>query len=900
MALVSGTRFGPYEVRSALGAGGMGEVYRARDGKLQRDVALKVLPASVAADPDRLARFEREAQALAALNHPHIGAIYGLQESESATALVLELVEGPTLADRIAQGPVPLDEALPIARQIAEALEAAHEAGIIHRDLKPANIKLRPDGAVKVLDFGLAKAVDPASGSGLAATNLANSPTLTARGTEAGMILGTAAYMAPEQARGKPVDKRADIWAFGVVVWEMLAGRRLFDGETVSDTLAAVLTKHIDWTPIPATTPAPVRQLLGRCLDRDPTRRLRDIGEARVLLANLSAVEIGPSPAAGSVSRAGIDRWLRRITGTLGVVVVVLGVSLWRRPTERHEPAVYDIAAPPRTILSIVNRPALSLSPSGDLIAFAAMQEGTPYVYVRSRADGAARRLEGTEGASEPSISPDGQWVAFIADTHLRRVPSTGGPVSDIMTVNDPRGFAWRDASTLVVAPAAVSNLVAVAATGGTPTPVTTLDPKNGERTHRWPQVLPGGKAVIFTVGTFANPDDYDGATIDAVDLTTNARKTLITGARMARYIGTGHLLFARQGVLHAVRFDPDRLQLIGASKPVINGLGGDKTTGSSHFTYAGDGTLAYIPGEQQGGLRRLVWTDLKGTISPGPEVPQAGIGDPSLSPDGRRLAVTLQAGNGVDIWTYDFERRTFTRLTFSGVNMTPVWSATGDEVWYTSIASTGQQTTVYRKPADGGRDAERVIEIPHRAYLRALLPERGQLLMDVMSRDSQSDVALVPYPSSGDPVLLVATTADELTGALSPDHRFVAYGSDESNRYEVFVRDLSTAGARWQISTLGGEEPHWSYDGKTLYFRNGSRMMAVDVMTRGTVHFSAPRVLFDNGFELRTDTARTYDVDRALPRLLMIRPANEAEGPPSVRVVLHWDEELARLMATP
>jgi hypothetical protein len=482
----------------------------------------------------------------------------------------------------------------------------------------------------------------------------------------------------------------------------------------------------------------------------------------------------------------------------------------------------------------------------------------------------------------------------------LRRVPINGGPVSDIMTVNDPRGFAWRDASSLVVAPAAVSALVAVSASGGAPTPVTTLEPKNGERTHRWPQVLPGGKAVIFTVGTFASPDDYDGATIDAVDLTTNTRKTLITGARMARYIGTGHLLFARQGVLHAVGFDPDRLQLIGASKPVIHGLAGDNTTGSSHFTYAANGTLAYIPGEQQSGLRRLVWTDLKGIVSPGPDVPQAGIGDPSLSPDGRRLAVTLQAGNGVDIWTYDLERRAFTRLTFSGVNINPVWSATGDEVWYTSIASTGQQTTVYRKPADGGRDAERVIEMPQRAYLRALLPERGQLLMDVMSRDSQSDVVLVPYTSSGDPVLLVSTTADEVTGALSTDHRFVAYASDESNRYEVFVRDLNTAGARWQISTLGGEEPHWSYDGKTLFFRNGSRMMAVDVTTRGTVHFSAPRVLFDNGFELRTDTARTYDVDRALPRLLTIRPANEAEGPPSVRIVLHWDEELARLMATP
>jgi len=914
MPLHAGEQLGPYSIVAPLGAGGMGEVYRARDAKLQRDVALKVLPESVAADPDRLARFEREAQVLAALNHPHIGAIYGLEEAvveaglqsgvaaglqprKSIVALVLELVEGPTLADRIAHEPLAIDEASPIARQIAEALEAAHEAGIIHRDLKPANIKLRPDGTVKVLDFGLAKAFDPASGSGLQATGLTNSPTLTARGTEAGMILGTAAYMAPEQARGKPVDKRADIWAFGVVLFEMLTGRRLFEGETVSDTLAAVLTKDVDWSLLPAPTPPAIRQLLRRCLERDQTRRLRDIGEARLVLSDPAAAAPATQEATAPASRA----WGRGAiaTATLaGAVITAAAFWFWPGSTPAPPLTAFQIALPTGETLALVNRPAVSISRDGATVVFVARRDGVTRLFVKQRGDAAPRMLEGTEGASGPVLSPDGQRVAFIGGARLRLVGVNGGAVTDVMPVGDSRGVAWRDDQRLIVATQPVAGLIEVAALGGAQRSVTKLE--SGERTHRWPYVLPGGTAVVFTIGGFTNPDDYDDSRIEVADLTTGVRKTLVTGPRLAQYGSGDVLLTARLGVVSATPFDLKRLALAGPPVPVVQGVAGDKTTGASHFTSSADGTLAYIPGDPQGTVLQVVWADLKGTITKAFDVSGGNslLLDPSVSPDGRRAALVVGDGDNNDVWIRDFARQAFTRFSFGGNNTTPVWTADGRTLYYSSIESTGRKSTIFRKPLDGSREAERVATLDARVYLKQVDEARGELLVDALRMLQQSDVERVSFGGGQAPRTqsLVATTFDETGASQSPDGRWLSYASDETGRYEIYVRDIGTGGGgRWQVSTIGGEEPRWSRDGRRLYFRSGSRFMAADVTLNPSFEASTPAVLFDGVYEYRSDTAVTYSLDGDGTKFLMIRPSESATGSDTVRVLLNWSPSQVR-----
>ncbi len=890
MSLASGTVLGPYTIAAPLGAGGMGEVYRARDTKLQRDVAIKVLPAAVAADPDRLARFEREAQVLAALNHPHIGAIYGLQESESVTALVLELVEGPTLADRIVQGALPLDEALPIARQIAEALEAAHEAGIVHRDLKPANIKVRPDGTVKVLDFGLAKALDPASGSGLHATGLANSPTITARGTEAGMILGTAAYMAPEQARGKTVDKRADIWAFGVVVFEMLTGHRLFEGETLSDTLAAVLTKTPDLDALPAATPPAIRHLVARCLQRDPIVRLRDIGEARLTLSATGAADVASSPVI--TSRRPVRFTTLLAAGLAGAVVGAAAWGLRPRPVVPAPLTAFRITPPPGWSLALVNRPALSISRDANTIVFVARREGVSRLFVKRRADVEARALDGTDGATGPVLSPDGRRIAFIANARLRLVNVNGGAINDIMAVNDERGHTWRDDRRLIVSPQPVSGLVEVSASGGASRTLTTLQP--GERSHRWPRMVAGGQAVAFTLGQFNNPDDYDDSKIEILDLSTGARKTAVAGARIAAQGPDGLLLFARLGVLSALPFEAARLEVTGPPVAALEGIHGDKTTGASHFDYAADGTLIYVSGRPEGTLRRVVWADAGGRMTQAFDLPAAAstVLDLSLSPDARRVALVVGSGGTNDVWIHDVARRSLTRFTFGGNNATPVWSRDGKTIYYSAIEPSGLKSTVFRKPADGSRQATPVLELDARVYVRQVDETAGTLLVDALRTIQQSDIERIALTAGGPPrQALVATTFDETGGSLSPNGRWLAYASDETGRYEIYVRDVgATTGGRWQVSSGGGEEPRWSADGRRLHFRSDSRFMSATVVAGDAFEASTPAMMFDGAYEMRTDSAVTYSLDAASGRILMIQPVDREASTDAIQVLLNWD----------
>jgi len=874
----------------------MGEVYRARDSKLNRDVALKILPEAFATDRDRLARFKREAQVLAALNHPNIGTIYGFEDSAGAHALVLELVEGPTLADRIARGPIPLDEARPLAQQIAEALEAAHEQGIIHRDLKPANIKLRPDGTVKVLDFGLAKALEPPGrvvGGSEGPHDMTNAPTITSpvEMTGAGAILGTAAYMAPEQAKGRPADKRSDVWSYALVLAEMLTGRPVYSGETVSEVLAAVITKDPDLSRLPPSLPAPVRRLIHRCLQKDPRRRMRDIGEARLALEENEE----PPPSAGT--SAATATWLIAVPWLLVAALAVAVV--WRGRTTVSAPAVvrYDVTTPSTTPLNLADYPAIALSPDGSTLAFVVLDGGTNRLFLRRRDEIEARAVPGGEGAGYPLFSPDGRTLAFFAGNELKSF--AGGvvrPIAKVEVAINMRGLAWLDNSSLVYPPGNATGLVQVAVNTGEALAVSTVDRAKGERSHRWPSALPGGKAVLFTVGLQTSPDDYDGSNIEALVLATGERRVVLKGASMATYVPTGHLLFARDGGLHAVPFDPETLRIREPAVPVVMGVASDRTTGAAHFSVAADGSLAYVPGAGLTGAVRLVWADRTGRLEP-LTLPVDNYADLQVSPDGGRIAVVVVDHDARDIWIHNLASKTFARLTFGGQNRTPVWSPDGTQILYTAAERTGA-TSVMRKPADGSANAERLATFDGEAYLASA--EERTAILHVRDAKSQTTTAqkfhlaaVELVPAGKISTLLPSGRNKSGEGALSPNGRFLAYDSDETGRPEVYVRDFPSLRGRWQVSRAGGEEPHWSADGRELYFRYNGLFMAASVDTRDAFQASLPAVLFNGTYNVRSSSLQSYSVDPKGGRFLMVRPASDDSERSRVRIVLNWTEEL-------
>ena len=894
MSLASGARIGPYEILATLGAGGMGEVYRARDGRLNRDVAIKVLPAAFAADPDRVARFEREAQALAALSHPNVAQVHGV--IEEPLALVMECVEGEDLAQRLARGPLPIDEALGIARQVASALDAAHERGIVHRDLKPANIRVAPDGTAKVLDFGLAKAVardDPAG-------DIANSPTFTnaPQMTQRGIILGTAAYMSPEQARGKRVDRRTDLWAFGCVLVEMVSGRQPFTGEddSVATVLARILEREPDLTGLPDGTPSSIRRLIRRCLEKDPSNRLASAHDA---ILDIDEAETAPEPIAASRSRAGVRvvvPWA--IAAVLAGALLVAAFALWRArsPLPPHVMR-YDIQLPANSSLALTQWPPIAISRDGSMVAFVGASEGGTQLFLRKRGERLVQPIAGTEGASSPAFSPDGRWLLFAAGRDLKKMMIGSGPTT-IGQLETSRGATWLDDGSIVYSPDAAVGLMLLPAGGGAPRRLTALDGKKGERSHRWPAALPGGKAVLFIVGSNSSPDDYNNSDIDAVIVATGERRHILTGASFVQYVA-GHLIFLRNGAINAVGFDPDSLTVSGVPAPVIDGVGGDVTTGAGAFACADDGTLVYAAGSAgpNGNLRRLVWADRTGATEP-LNVPPALYNDQRISPDGRRVAVIVGASGSGDVWIFDAGRGSFTRLTFDRNAATPIWSDDGRNVYYAAIDLTN--TTFLRKPVDGSRDPEVVGKVDGRAFLLSVSKAGNQLTV-VKTTSTQTrvaDIVTVATPGSTESPL-VATNADEFSGAYSPDGRWFAYQSNESGRYEVYVRDLREGGGRWQISTAGGEEPRWSADGRELFFRIDDRFMHAAVASRDPFVGDAPRQLFDGIYNVRSDTGVSYDVNPTTGRFLMTRSADvtAASRVTSLDVVLHWFEDLRRLV---
>ena len=718
MPFAAGRRLGPYEIAGPLGAGGMGEVYRARDHELNRDVALKVLPELFALDADRLARFRREAQVLASLNHPNIGAIYGLEDADGIRALVLELVEGPTLADRIAQGPIPLEDALPIARQICEALEAAHEHGIIHRDLKPANIKLRPDGAVKVLDFGLAK-VFVGDGSG---ADLSRSPTLTAGGTREGVILGTAAYMSPEQARGKAVDKRADVWAFGCVLYEMLTGRAAFAGESVTDVLACIIEREPDFSLLPPTTPPAIRRLLRRSLEKDRKRRLSDIADARIEIDDALTT---PSAEASAVTLVNVQSagWRRALPwavafGAAAIAAAVL--ALWAPWQTVPPPAPLRLTADlgaDASLATAVGQNAnigasVALSPDGALFAFVAQKTGTgtPQLYVRRLEQLQATPLTGTEEAASPFFSPDSQWIAFFAQGKLKKIPVTGGAVVTLCDAANGRGGSWGEDGTIVFTPSVAGSglfLWRVSSGGGKPEPLP--KPGDGEVTQRWPQVLPGGKAVLYTGNTGVG--GYEDANLVVQPLPTGARKIVQRGGYYGRYLPSGHLVYIHDGTLFAAPFDVTRLEMTGQPVSALEGVTSNPNTGATQFAVSDTGTIVYLPGRSTSGAVPIHLMDREGKTTPLRATP-AAWSNPAFSPDGRRLAMDISDGKQVDVWVYEWAGDTLSRLTFDPADdRRPVWTPDGRRIVFASTRAVETTSNLYWQRTDGTGEIQRLTD---------------------------------------------------------------------------------------------------------------------------------------------------------------------------------------------
>ena len=862
MALAAGQRLGHYEVVGPLGAGGMGEVYRATDTTLKRDVAIKILPAAFAADPERLARFEREAQVLAQLHHPNIASIFGLHDEGGVRFLAMELVPGETLEERIGRGRLPLDEAVAIAKKIADGLEYAHERGIVHRDLKPANVKITEGGDVKILDFGLAKAI---TGEAVMAAGPTSTPTIvptmTSVGTAIGVILGTAAYMSPEQARGRPVDKRADIWAFGAVVHEMMTGTRLFEGETVSDTLAAVLTRPIDTDTFSGAAPPALRRLLARCLERDAKLRLRDIGEARIALDGAGAPEAERATATPTTRRPG---WFVASLPLLALAGLAAGWFLHRPAATREDDAKWALAIPDGFTISTVENVQLAISPDGRMQLVVVLDaNAVPQMLLRKADSIEPRILPDTERAAAPFFSPDAAWIGFFRDSVLYKIPVAGGPPLKLaMMTGAPRGGTWSRDGYIYFTSDAATPLARVRQDGGAVEEVTTLDTTRGERTHRWPDALPDGRAVLFTCDDQASTEYYDDARIEAIRPATGERKVVLEGASMARYAPDGYLVFARAGSLFAVRFDSKSLTTSGSPFPLVQGVSTDVSTGAAQFALAGSGSAVWIPGESANSWNQ-VWMARDGVES-SVSIPPAPYNELALSPDGKRVALTGGQGGISDLWVYEFERDSMSRLTVGQYTARPVWSPDGKRIAFgTRLQGAKSQSNTWQiawKAADGSDDQQVLFEAERSQLPSGFTPDGRAMLFDSMSADAQRrDVRLLPLGGKQEPQVLVGGPFRKSMGTISPDGHWLAYASDEGGRQGVYVRPYPAGEGRWQISTPQGSEPRWSASGRELFYRNDGLLNVVSIDTTHGFKASRPNRLFDR--VARAGVVSTYGI---------------------------------------
>jgi serine/threonine-protein kinase len=889
-----GRTLGHYRIVEKIGEGGMGVVYRAQDERLDRDVAVKVLPEAVAEDPQRLARFEREAKLLASLSHQNVATLHGLEEHDGQRFLVMELAEGETLAERIKKGPIPVDDALDYACQITEGLEAAHEHGIIHRDLKPANVMVSPEGQVKILDFGLAKAWHHDESD----ADLTHSPTLTAQMTAAGVLLGTAAYMSPEQVRGKPVDRRADIWAFGCVLWEMFTGRKLFEGETVSDLLASVLKEAPDLGSLPDDLPPAVRRLVGRCLEKDARRRLQWIGEARLEIENVSAGQTEQRLTGEGTQPQRRVTWALILLSVLaGAALGALGMWLMQPAQTAREQSVrrFQIAIPPIETARSLQANSLALSPTGSHLVFvgeSAAQPGVGRLNLRALDRFEAEPIEGTEGAYGPFFSPDGEWLGYFQGLSLMKRPVRGGPPVRICGAEDAaRGGSWTRDGRIFFSPSWFSGVFLVTSDGGERVAVTTLE--EDEKSHRFPHVLPDGSAVLFTVSG-ATTDTFDDASIDVISLRTGERKRLVEGGTAPVYLPSGYLLFGRDGVLLAAPFDAEALELTGPPMPVIDDLVTSPNFGSAQYTVAANGTLAYLQGGPELFNHRIVQISRDGESTTLPLEPRIYT-MVRFSPQGNRLAVRVDAANA-QLWVFDLERETMSRLTHRWEVNDPIWSPDGSLVAYSLFR--GGRSDIVALHTDG-TGQPRTLHSGSNILTYAWSPDNRWIVFAETQGESNYDLFLLPVEGDGKVEPFDPTPFHEDDASLSPDGRWLAYRSDRSGRWEVYVQGFPEGGAHQLVSARGGLNPLWSRDGRELFFLSSDRLMAVDVVPGTPPRFGRPRPLLELSKQIMYYDDRVFDA--APDGQSFVTVVKEEGWTPATRVnvVLNWSEELKRLVPT-
>jgi eukaryotic-like serine/threonine-protein kinase len=885
MSLAAGTRLGPYEIQAPLGAGGMGEVYRARDTRLDRSVAVKILPSHLSGNPILQQRFDQEAKAISSLNHPHICALYDVGHQDGTNYLVMEYLEGETLAKLLEKGPLPLAPALKYGVEIADALDKAHRQGIVHRDLKPGNIMITKSGT-KLLDFGLAKAAAPlASGATLTAAITRTTPV-----THQGTIVGTFQYMSPEQVEGKELDTRSDIFSFGAVLYEMVTGRRAFPGKSQLSVASAILEKE----PAPISTlqpmtPPVLERAIRRCLAKEPDDRWQTARDLELELKWIaeSGSQVTQSPMASARSALGW-RALTLSVAALLLGAAIAGLATWNlKPSPPRLVSRTVITLPPGQQLAGLEQPAVALSPDGSQLAYVAIQAGPQQIYLRAMDSLEARPITGTEGGVNPFFSPDGQWLGFFSGQKLKKVPVSGGSAQ---TLNDAvllHGASWNSKEIIAFKRQGASALQQMPAGGGTPQPLTRIE--KGE-TQRWPDFLPGGVAVLSVAPT--SGFDWANTQILVQSIGTGERRNLIRGGTQPRYAASEHLIYAQDGTLMVVPFDPRRLTLAGAPAPMVEGVLQSNTTGSSQYSISATGSLVYVRGDIQSAQRHLVWVARNGaeqTIA----APARTYLFPRLSPDGARVAVGISE-HETHLWLYDLARETLTRLTFEGtVNHNPTWSPDGKRIAFNSDKE--GTFNIYLRLADGSGGLERLTSSPNSNVPMSWSPD-GQVLAFMETNPITGPDIWMLRLSDRKPQPFLQTPFNESVPRFSPDGRWLAYISNESGRYEVYVQPYPGPGGKWQISTDGGTEPAWNPNGRELFYRSGDKMMAVGIATQSGFAAGKPRMLFEGRYERSPATSPNYDVSPDGQSFLMLKPSEqEAAAPTQINVVLNWFEELKR-----
>jgi serine/threonine-protein kinase len=882
MSLTPGTKLASYEIVSLLGAGGMGEVYKAKDTRLDRTVAIKVLPSHLSGDAELKRRFEREARAVSSLNHPHICTLHDIGEQDGVEFLVMEYLEGGTLADRLKKGALPTDEALRYAIEIADALDKAHRQGVVHRDLKPGNIMLTKVGA-KLLDFGLAKLKAPEPGQDNSV--LSALPTKEKPLTEKGSILGTFQYMAPEQLESKEADTRTDIFAFGSVLYEMLTGLKAFEGKSQASLISAIMSSEPrPISEIQPTSPPPLDRLVKRCLEKDPEERWQSAGD---LTGELKWIAEGGWETAVAGLAAARPRRRERLAWGVSILVAALvtGIAMWSvtRPGVRQQTRLV-ITLPETDRLNTGG--GVALSADGRDVVYVGVRDGVRQLYRRSLGKLQAVPIQGTEGVTYPFFSPDGEWLGFFADDgKLKKMPLAGGPPVTLCDAGGRRGASWGQDDVIVFAFSEAPGLKKVSASGGATERLTT--PENERTSHRWLEILPGGKAVLFTIWS----GSIESARIAVLSLETGEQRIFVDGTH-PRYAPTGHIVFARVDSLWAVPFDAGRLEVTGTPTPVLEGVRVGRA-GLANFALGGDGSLVYVPSRAQDS--RLVWVDRKGYATPLTDR-RGSYEEPRLSPDGERLAVLIREEGKRDVWIHDIGRDTMSRLTTEGDNEAPVWSPDGEWIAFSSDRGRSGDLDVYRKRADFSGPAETIITKEYRQSAMACSPD-GTIFTYVERRPASGyDMWALPLESEHEPWPILKTSFSEASLSYSPDGRWIVYVSNESGRYEVYVQPFPGPGRRIQISTDGGTFPAWSPTGRDIFYLNGQTVMAVEVETEPGFRAGTPRLLFQGSHEVQI--LRSYDVTPDGQRFVMIQPG-EQTAPTQLNVILNWLDELKRLAPT-